>query len=182
MGHHPILQFDVDFNPISTSLHFLNPINNNVKNQKAPLSLLRRLRHPLYPQEARSPAIWRSREIAGYVVARSPSILLESQPTPHRALLKTRKSQLTRPGLTGFTDEQIASLFREAFKKESKLNPNYGRATGMTPTKWWTNVRCTLFLTPISAPYFAPVSTSLSKPSISNIAFPFPFPLITFLG
>ena len=31
-------------------------------------------------------------------------------------------------------------LLRTAFKKESKQNPNYGKATGLGAEKWWSNV------------------------------------------
>ncbi|KAF2210994.1 hypothetical protein CERZMDRAFT_44084 [Cercospora zeae-maydis SCOH1-5] len=43
-------------------------------------------------------------------------------------------------GLSGFTNEEVSSSFKAAFKKESKQNPNYGKANGMNPEKWWTNI------------------------------------------
>ncbi len=43
-------------------------------------------------------------------------------------------------GLAGFSEEELASKLYAAFKDESKQNPNYGRATGLGATKWWTNV------------------------------------------
>jgi hypothetical protein len=65
-------------------------------------------------------------------------------------------------GLSGFSDDDIAKSFKEgewllfvlwspisgltktlppaAFKKESKQNPNYGKATGLGAEKWWGNV------------------------------------------
>ncbi|KAH8673405.1 haloacid dehalogenase-like hydrolase [Xylariales sp. PMI_506] len=43
-------------------------------------------------------------------------------------------------GITGFNDTEIQSSFRAAMKDEAKLNPNYGKATGLGATLWWTNV------------------------------------------
>jgi len=36
--------------------------------------------------------------------------------------------------------KEIASSFKQAFKKASQENPNYGKATGMGAEKWWANV------------------------------------------
>jgi hypothetical protein len=35
---------------------------------------------------------------------------------------------------------EVGGRFKEAFKSESQRNPNYGRATGLGPEKWWGNV------------------------------------------
>jgi hypothetical protein len=35
---------------------------------------------------------------------------------------------------------EVGKRFKEAFKKESQENPNYGKATGMGAEKWWGNV------------------------------------------
>ncbi|KAH7031362.1 uncharacterized protein B0I36DRAFT_349447 [Microdochium trichocladiopsis] len=43
-------------------------------------------------------------------------------------------------GLTGFRDEDLQASLKAAMKAESKQNPNFGRATGLGATKWWTNV------------------------------------------
>jgi hypothetical protein len=43
-------------------------------------------------------------------------------------------------GLTNFTDDELRSSFATAFKREATANPNYGRATGLGATQWWTNV------------------------------------------
>jgi hypothetical protein len=43
-------------------------------------------------------------------------------------------------GLSGFTDEQVALSFKAAFKNETKANPNFGKANGMNPFQWWSNV------------------------------------------
>ena len=39
-----------------------------------------------------------------------------------------------------FTEDEVQKSFITAFKKESKANPNYGKATGMNAERWWTNV------------------------------------------
>ncbi len=44
-------------------------------------------------------------------------------------------------GLSGFSDDQLLAAFRTAFKAESQAHPNYGRASNMGATTWWTNVR-----------------------------------------
>ncbi|KAL2212936.1 hypothetical protein CC79DRAFT_707 [Sarocladium strictum] len=43
-------------------------------------------------------------------------------------------------GLTNLSDDEVKSSFSKAFKHEAKTNPNYGRATGLGATQWWTNV------------------------------------------
>ncbi|KAK8087367.1 hypothetical protein PG994_002341 [Apiospora phragmitis] len=43
-------------------------------------------------------------------------------------------------GFTDFTDNELQSTLKTAIKDESKRNPNYGKATGLGATKWWTNV------------------------------------------
>src|SRR3569833_2399422 len=45
-----------------------------------------------------------------------------------------------RCGLGGFSDEQLQSSFRTAFKSQAKAYPNYGRSAGMGATRWWTHV------------------------------------------
>jgi FMN phosphatase YigB (HAD superfamily) len=35
---------------------------------------------------------------------------------------------------------EVGMRFKEAFKAESRRNPNYGRATGLGAEKWWGNV------------------------------------------
>lgn len=35
---------------------------------------------------------------------------------------------------------EVGARFKDAFKDESKRNPNYGRATGLGAEKWWGNV------------------------------------------
>jgi hypothetical protein len=36
--------------------------------------------------------------------------------------------------------KEVEKRFKEAFKRESQQNPNYGKATGMGAEKWWGNV------------------------------------------
>ncbi|KAM3421787.1 putative hydrolase C7D4.05 [Cercospora zeina] len=57
-------------------------------------------------------------------------------------------------GLSGFTNEDVNTSFKAAFKRESKQNPNYGKANGMNPEKWWTNIITNTFepLLPPSQP------------------------------
>ncbi|KAF7187811.1 hypothetical protein HII31_10711 [Pseudocercospora fuligena] len=43
-------------------------------------------------------------------------------------------------GLSGFTNEDVGKAFRSAFKEESRKNPNYGKANGLNPEIWWTNI------------------------------------------
>lgn len=38
------------------------------------------------------------------------------------------------------TPTQVQQTFKAAFRSQSKLHPNYGRASGMGAEKWWTNV------------------------------------------
>lgn len=42
--------------------------------------------------------------------------------------------------VTGFSDKELQSRLLEAIKDERKKNPNYGKATGLGATQWWTNV------------------------------------------
>lgn len=43
-------------------------------------------------------------------------------------------------GITGFSDNELRSRLMAAIKEEREQNPNYGKATGLGATKWWTNV------------------------------------------
>jgi len=43
-------------------------------------------------------------------------------------------------GVNNFSDEELATSFKDAFKQQSKDHPNYGRATNMGSQRWWTNV------------------------------------------
>ncbi|EHK24439.1 uncharacterized protein TRIVIDRAFT_168316 [Trichoderma virens Gv29-8] len=43
-------------------------------------------------------------------------------------------------GITGFSDNELSSRLLAAIKEEREQNPNYGKATGLGATKWWTNV------------------------------------------
>lgn len=48
----------------------------------------------------------------------------------------------TRHGIDCGKDAPVAvgTSFKQAFKTQSKQNPNYGKATGLGATKWWSNV------------------------------------------
>ncbi|EGP88602.1 uncharacterized protein MYCGRDRAFT_39565 [Zymoseptoria tritici IPO323] len=57
-------------------------------------------------------------------------------------------------GLGPFTNDDIAKSFKAAFKQESQANPNYGKANGLDPEKWWANIITNTFqpLTPPNTP------------------------------
>lgn len=61
--------------------------------------------------------------------------------TPKRPVAMQYGEVARSLGLGGFTDEDLNKSFKAAFKNETKLHPNYGRATGMGAERWWTNVR-----------------------------------------
>ncbi|KAK4570303.1 hypothetical protein LTR86_002383 [Recurvomyces mirabilis] len=60
--------------------------------------------------------------------------------TPKRPIPQQYGDVARSLGLTGFTDDQVHSSFRAAFKAEAKKNPNFGKANGLDPTTWWTNI------------------------------------------
>ena len=62
--------------------------------------------------------------------------------TPREPIAKSYAITARKYGLSGFTDDEIALRFREAFKQQSKFSPNYGKKTGMEPRQWWSDV-CT---------------------------------------
>lgn len=43
-------------------------------------------------------------------------------------------------GITGFSEDQLATHLTAAIRHERAENPNYGKATGLGATRWWTNV------------------------------------------
>ncbi|CAH0039390.1 unnamed protein product [Clonostachys solani] len=43
-------------------------------------------------------------------------------------------------GMASITEKELQPHLGTAFKAEMKQNPNYGKATGLGATKWWTNV------------------------------------------
>jgi len=45
-------------------------------------------------------------------------------------------------GLGGFSDEELQTSLLAAIKRERKARPNYGKASGIGASKWWTNVCC----------------------------------------
>ena len=60
--------------------------------------------------------------------------------TPREPIGQSYADTARRHGLSGFTNDQIASTFRDAFKQEQKKAPNYGKQVGMGPPQWWSNV------------------------------------------
>ncbi|TLD28783.1 hypothetical protein PspLS_04284 [Pyricularia sp. CBS 133598] len=59
---------------------------------------------------------------------------------PRRPVAEQYAQVAEQCGLTGITPAQVQATFRNAFKQEAKKNPNYGKATNLGATKWWTNV------------------------------------------
>ena len=60
--------------------------------------------------------------------------------TPREPIGQSYAETARRHGLSGFTNDQIASTFRDAFKQEQNQAPNYGKQVGMGPPQWWSNV------------------------------------------
>lgn len=60
--------------------------------------------------------------------------------TPREPIAKSYADTARKYGLSGFTDDEIASAFRDAFKRQSKNAPNYGRKVGLNAGQWWLNV------------------------------------------
>ena len=60
--------------------------------------------------------------------------------TPREPIAKSYATIARKYGLSGFSDDQIASRFRESFRNESQKAPNYGKKTGMAAPQWWSNV------------------------------------------
>lgn len=60
---------------------------------------------------------------------------------PKRPVAQQYAEVARQCGITGIRDDEVHSSFRAAFKDEAKKNPNFGKATGLGATKWWTNVR-----------------------------------------
>lgn len=59
---------------------------------------------------------------------------------PRRPVAEQYAQVADQCGLTGITPAQVQATFRNAFKQEAKKNPNYGKATNLGATRWWTNV------------------------------------------
>ncbi|KAK6430173.1 hypothetical protein LTR95_013678 [Oleoguttula sp. CCFEE 5521] len=58
-----------------------------------------------------------------------------------KAPIATQYSEVAKSlSLSGFSEADLTKSFRAAFKHESKLNPNYGRATNLGSERWWTNI------------------------------------------
>ncbi|KAH6610193.1 hypothetical protein Trco_000213 [Trichoderma cornu-damae] len=43
-------------------------------------------------------------------------------------------------GIVGFSDKELQSRLLAAIRDEREQSPNYGKATGLGATEWWTNV------------------------------------------
>jgi len=60
---------------------------------------------------------------------------------PRETIGKSYADLARKHGLSGFSENQIDSSFRNAFKQVAKHAPNYGKQIGMGTSQWWTNVR-----------------------------------------
>ena len=59
---------------------------------------------------------------------------------PCEAIGKSYANVAREYGLSGFTEDEVESSFRNAFKNESTKAPNYGKRAGMGASQWWSNV------------------------------------------
>ncbi|EEU36446.1 uncharacterized protein NECHADRAFT_42619 [Fusarium vanettenii 77-13-4] len=59
---------------------------------------------------------------------------------PARPVVQQYAEIARQCGVTDFDDHELQSSLLAAIKKEAAKNPNYGKATGLGATKWWTNV------------------------------------------
>jgi hypothetical protein len=59
---------------------------------------------------------------------------------PKRSVAQQYSEVARSLGVVGFNDKDLENNLYAAIKDESKRNPNYGKATGLDATKWWTNV------------------------------------------
>ena len=60
--------------------------------------------------------------------------------SPKRPVAQQYAEVASSMGPRPFTEDEVQSSFKIAFKSELKRNPNYGKATNMSPETWWTNV------------------------------------------
>lgn len=79
--------------------------------------------------------------------------------SPREAIGKSYADTTRRHGLSGFSDDQISSSFRNAFKHETNHMPNYGKQVGMEASQWWANVWM----------FFLSTFIKLNKGSISRL-------------
>ncbi len=59
---------------------------------------------------------------------------------PKRPIARQYGEVARQCGLRGFSDEEVQTSFRAAFKSQAGAHPNYGKASGMGAPAWWTNV------------------------------------------
>ncbi|KFA46942.1 hypothetical protein S40293_03588 [Stachybotrys chartarum IBT 40293] len=59
---------------------------------------------------------------------------------PKRSVAQQYSEVARSLGVVGFNDKDLENNLYAAIKDESKRNPNYGKATGLDATKWWTNI------------------------------------------
>lgn len=59
---------------------------------------------------------------------------------PKRPIIEQYGEVARQFGLALPNDALLQSSFKNAFKIQSKQHPNYGKATGLGASKWWTAV------------------------------------------
>ncbi|KAH8807324.1 hypothetical protein F5884DRAFT_844368 [Xylogone sp. PMI_703] len=59
---------------------------------------------------------------------------------PKRPVFEQYSEVARRCGIANFSHSELQSSFQAAFRDEARQNPNYGKATGLGATRWWTNV------------------------------------------
>ena len=65
---------------------------------------------------------------------------------PKRPIAQLYSEVARQHGIAGFSDGDLQSSLLAAIKDEGKRNPNYGKATGLGASRWWTNVRTFFYL------------------------------------
>lgn len=60
--------------------------------------------------------------------------------TPKGSVVQQYAHVARQCGIAGFSDGELETHLTAAIRQERRLNPNYGKATGLGATQWWTNV------------------------------------------
>ncbi|KAH7163460.1 HAD-like domain-containing protein [Dactylonectria estremocensis] len=59
---------------------------------------------------------------------------------PKRPISRQYSEVARQCGISGFSEDELESAFGAAIKDEARRHPNYGKATGLGATAWWTNI------------------------------------------
>ncbi|OAA81593.1 haloacid dehalogenase [Akanthomyces lecanii RCEF 1005] len=65
--------------------------------------------------------------------------------TPKGSVVQQYAHVARQCGIADFSDNQLEAHLMAAIRQERRLNPNYGKATGLGATRWWTNIIHTTF-------------------------------------